>query len=105
MRPSLNHFFTKTFKAFGLLPDNDAFNPRMVQKPAIGLGNTGRYFLDAQMVAFNAPVRGTLAPNANSSGTAWIDVNQHVVGPTQGFTVPNVPGRQGLIAGFRSVDQ
>lgn len=102
MRIGIHKYVTDTFKRFGLIQANDSYNPTMVQKPAIGLGNTGRYVLDAFQVAYNSPARGTLAPNAPSSGTAFVDVNRLYVGPTQGFSIPNVPGRQGLVNGFRS---
>lgn len=93
----------KTYKSWAFLPKNNSFNPRMQQRPMIDAGNTGRYSLEMQMVAFNSPARGTLAPNSPRSNGTFLDVNAHVVGPLQGFnTIPNTPRRQGLVQGFRS---
>lgn len=72
------------------------YQPVMVKRPVIGVGQAATYFLDGQMVALNSIVGGgtipTNQPPAAISG-AMLDWQAHVVGgPTQRGTL--TPSRQ-----------
>lgn len=102
----LHNMLHRTVLQFPLINSgkNRDFNPKMVQRPIINAGGTGRYFLDAQMVKYDAPARGTLAPNAPNaaSNLASLDVTAQKAGVYGGMgSIPSTPTTQGLVKGFR----
>lgn len=78
------------------VPSRIGYNPSMVQREVIGVGNAPQYWLDGQMLAFNAiSGGGTLAGNAPASGIGGpiLDWQTHTFGgPTQRGTL--TPSRE-----------
>lgn len=101
----LHDMLHKTVVRFPLISgDNADFNPQMVQRPIINAGGTGRYYLDAFQLKFDAPARGTLAPNGPNaaSNLVSLDVTSQKGGVYGGMgNIPTTPTRQGLVKGFR----
>lgn len=99
----LHRMLHKGVSKFPLIAVNGQFDPKMVQRPLIDAGNTGRYFLDAMQVAFNSPAGGgTLAPNGPGHGGPSLDVTAHHYATYGGMgSIPQTPGTQGLVTGFR----
>jgi hypothetical protein len=67
------------------------YNPVMVQREVIGVGNAPQYWLDGQMIGFNAiSGGGTIAgnPPASAIGAPILDWQAHTFGgPTQTGTL------------------
>lgn len=78
------------------VPSKIGYNPQMVQRPVIGVGNAPQYWIDAQMIAYNAiSGGGTIAGNAPASGIGGpiLDWQTHTFGgPTQTGTL--TPSRE-----------
>jgi hypothetical protein len=97
--------FHRGAKEYPLLPPNPGFNPKMVQRPLINAGDTGRYALDAFMVKRDSPVGGGTIPRMNPPGLPRnaLAVTPQSIGIYGGNgSMPNsMPGTQGLVLGFR----
>lgn len=101
---AIHGYMHRTFSKVALLPPNGAFNPQMVQRPLIDAGNTGRYSLEQFMVKFDAPARGTLAPNGPNAASNIMSYDvtaQHAATYGGMGSIPSTPGSQGLVKGFR----
>lgn len=73
------------------VPSPLGYNPQMVQRPIIGVGNAPQYWLDGQCIAYNSIAGGgTIAGNAPASGIGGpiLDWQNHTIGgPTQHGTL------------------
>ena len=99
--------FHRGKRDYALYPEGSGgIQPVMRQRPLIDAGNTGRYFLDAFAVKFDSPVGGGTIPLANPPGIPTMNgglrVTPYAMGIYGGMgSIPQLPGTQPLIHGFR----